>query len=493
MVDAASGEAVAGVRVILTQIPIVMGIRPSGGPMSDGFYDPTLMPATRPGNSASLTSEADGRFRAPLAPGRYYVRADRDGYVPMPGGINVLSLIPGESLKGITIKLNRLATVSGRVVSADGLALPHVRVQCLKWTMWGNSGRRVLLAQASSQTDEHGDYRITGVAPGQYLVAADAVAGRASVMLYAPGVLSLAEARTVEVISGDARSGVDVRLRAPPVFEVKGKVTGLPAADSPLMLMLRPRDPALQLLQTRQPVDPVTPDGGFIFRDIPPGEYLLSAETIAARNRPRLASQTAIAITDHAVGDIVLALGRGIAIQGQIKSDGEALVNGITLTFEPQSAPFSGSATAPVDAEGRFIALSLSRDVYRVIATGLPAGYYLQPMDTLDLNAAPPDVLVLHLQEGTAEVSGKVMDQAQKPLGDVQVIAVNQQGEIVRGAVTVIDGAYRLPELPPGEYRIFPVIDADLADPATLARLAAAAPKFTLAAAAHETRHLMVR
>src|SRR5262249_32903036 len=116
----------------------------------------------------------------------------------------------------------------------------------------------------------------------------------------------------------------------------------------------------------------------------------------------------------------------------------------------------------------------------------------VESRDELDLtNGAKGDVLVT-LEHGAAEVSGKVLDKGERPISDVLVMAVNDQGETIRSAISLIDGAYRLTELPPGAYRIFPVVDADVSDPDTLDRLTAAGKKVTLGKSARETRNLEV-
>ena len=89
VLDLGSGEPIPGARVTLTPIPIVMGIRPTGGPMSDSFYDPSQMPAKRVGTATILTTDLRGDFRTALAPGRYQVHAMREGYVPAPAGLKI--------------------------------------------------------------------------------------------------------------------------------------------------------------------------------------------------------------------------------------------------------------------------------------------------------------------------------------------------------------------------------------------------------------------
>ena len=144
---------------------------------------------------------------------------------------------------------------------------------------------------------------------------------------------------------------------------------------------------------------------------------------------------------------------------------------------------------------------SLEPEIYRVQAYGLPPGYYLKSIkmgaveatDELDLTGGVTGELTITLEAGTAELNGKVLEKNQKPVSDVQVMVVNARGQTVRSTTTLIDGQYRLTELPPGDYRVFPVIDADISDPATLERLSAAAQTITLARDARETLHLLVR
>ncbi len=506
VLDPSSNQPIAAARVTLTPIPIVMGIRPTGGPMNDSFYDSTQMPATRTGKAPPtvLLTDSDGVFRAPLTPGRYQVRAERQGYVPVPAGLTVFSLIPGEKLKGVVLKLNPQSAISGRAVDGEGKLLAGIRVQSLKWTVWGNQ-RRLLIPQQSASTDERGEYRFAGMTPGQYVLSAatppDAAAspGRTWVTLFSPGVADLAKARALDLTPGTNLTGVDFRLAPVPVYAVSGKVNA--SADG-LLVTLAPRDPSLQLASNRQYAAAVGADGTFVLPDVPAGAYVLTA--LANDPQRKFTGNRQVDVVDQSVTDLTVTIEPGVTIRGQVRVSGEPPLdpqpNLPTIFFEGQTPVFSGGLPAQTDPQGRFTIGPLDRDRYRISAQGLPQGYYLKSVqmggvssaDTLDLTKTSGDVIVT-IEEGMAEVNGKVFEKGEKPLGDVPVYAVNARGDVVRSAITVIDGQYRLNELPPGEYRIFPVIDADISDPRVLDRLTAAAVKVTLAPGDRETRHLIVR
>ncbi len=513
VIDSATGEPIRKANVTLVAIPIVMGIRTAGGMLGGDLYDPRMMPANRLANAppALLTTDANGRFRAVLTPGRYDIRAERNGYMPTPAGITTLSLIPGETLKGITLKLTKQAIITGRVVDAEGEPLAGVRIQCLRWTTMGQNGQRVLTPQSSSGTDDKGEYRIFGIPPGQYIVSADASplmpqqTADAYVTHFAPGVTDFAKAQAVVLAPGAVSEGIDFRMRRVNVVDVSGKVTGASGLGG-MMVSLLPRNPALYMVMSRQYAAPVHPDGSFTLRSVPPGAYVLHTAGVSSQTQQRFSGHLDLDIAGRDLSGLAVALQPAITLTGRIRSDGPAPPDGpgpldsLGLWFQPEAGGFASGASTRVDSQGRFTVASLDRLRYRVQIGGLPKGYYMKSIQVagveraesvLDLTGELGECLVT-LERGTTEVIGKVLDKQERPASDVQVIAVNARGEIVRGASTLIDGQYRIAELPPGTYRIFPVIDADISDPSTLDRLAAAAVKVTLAKSARQTHNLEV-
>ena len=506
VVDSATGEPIRKANVTLLAIPIVMGIRTAGGMLGGDLYDPTTMPASRIANAppAILTTDADGRFRAVLTPGRYDVRAERNGYLATPAGVTSLSLIPGETLKDVTLKLTKQAIVTGRVVDAEGEPLARVRVQCLRWTTMGQNGQRVLTPQASGATNDKGEYRIFGITPGQYIVSAEADSNggmtSAYVMLFAPGVADLAAAQAIHLAPGATREGIDFRMKRVPVVEVSGRVEATKGLAG-TMVSLLPRNPALLMSTSQQHSAQVNPDGSFALQNIPQGAYVLHAMGVSTQNQQRFSGRINVDVSGSTLNGITVALQPAITLKGRIQAEGDPPLDSLNLWFQPQAGGFSGGASARVDAQGRFTIASLDPIAYRVQAGGLPKGYYVKSIQVagveageglLDLTGELGECLVT-LERGTAEVIGKVLDKKERPASDVQVLAVNARGEIVRGTTSLIDGQYRIADLPPGTYRLFPVVDADISDPNTLDRLVAAAVKITLAKSARLTHNLEVQ
>jgi len=113
-----------------------------------------LGPCRFPSSYASAVSGPDGRFTLDrLEAGRYSVGADALGFVP-DGPASLFHAVAGETLKIPDIVLDRGATVSGRIVAADGSPA---------------AGALVTLATGGFSevaADAEGRYRLGGVRPG---------------------------------------------------------------------------------------------------------------------------------------------------------------------------------------------------------------------------------------------------------------------------------------------------------------------------------------
>src|SRR5581483_11553554 len=107
---------------------------------------------------------AEGKFSITgIDPGRYMVALDKVGYVallsPSEGQIN---LVAGEKKEDLKLKLIPTGAITGRVLTADGEPVENAIVSVDFSTGQGSTGH----------TDEKGQYRIGGLAPGRYRVRA---------------------------------------------------------------------------------------------------------------------------------------------------------------------------------------------------------------------------------------------------------------------------------------------------------------------------------
>ena len=458
----------------------------------------------------AFVTDANGNFRATVTPGIYQARAERNGYVNLPGTLTTVTVSAGETAKAVTIKLNKHGVIAGRVLDEDGEPLARVNVQQLKWIQ--QNGRRTLLPQGSTSTNDLGEFRIFGIAPGRYLVSAQANAGgvgsvgrsrQTYATIFFPGVADPSAAQAIEITPGATRQGIDLRLQKVAVVTISGKVGGLAPSTTPerrtgAMVMLVPRNSPLMMGGMMQHAVPVSPQGDFEMPNVPAGSYILTAQT-QGPNQDRRTARLNIEVGDRDLAGLSLSLEASLTLHAQIRAEDSPSLAGLTVYLQG-SGPMANSYGRP-DAAGRISLANLDKDLYRPSVSGLPAGYYVKSMqlgsfdakDSLDLTAGAAGELVITLEKGTAEISGQVMGKDQKPATAAQVIVMNARHEMVRMAQTDAQGRYTIRELPPGDYRLAATSDPDLTDPDTLDRLATTGEKITLARSAKETRPLELR
>ncbi|HWB16189.1 MAG TPA: carboxypeptidase-like regulatory domain-containing protein [Vicinamibacterales bacterium] len=143
VVDADTRAPVAGARVVLT--------------------------ATDPAASTAMVTltDAQGSFHfAPASPGTYRVRVGGDGYLPLADAVSIV-VVTDAAMKPLRLALTRASAIAGRVLTEFGDAAPAVIVRAL-------AGDRTV---AEARTNDLGDYRLFGLAPGEYRVAAERYAG----------------------------------------------------------------------------------------------------------------------------------------------------------------------------------------------------------------------------------------------------------------------------------------------------------------------------
>jgi protocatechuate 3,4-dioxygenase beta subunit len=112
-----------------------------------------------------------GGFITLLPCGRYGVSVNKLGFLPTPAagpGQETVTLQPDQQPHDLRIRLIPSSVISGRVLDAAGEALSDVRVQAVASNSAGGGSRTA----ATALTNDLGEYRIHGLAPGDYYVLA---------------------------------------------------------------------------------------------------------------------------------------------------------------------------------------------------------------------------------------------------------------------------------------------------------------------------------
>jgi protocatechuate 3,4-dioxygenase beta subunit len=127
----------------------------------------------------SLTTDDQGRFNfASLPAGRFTLSASKPGHVmvsygqrqPGPGRPGTAIQLADSQRIEVQLQIPRGGVITGTVLDEHGEAIPGTAVRVLRYSM--QSGRRTLQPAGNGSTDDRGVYRVYGLQPGDYVVAA---------------------------------------------------------------------------------------------------------------------------------------------------------------------------------------------------------------------------------------------------------------------------------------------------------------------------------
>jgi len=251
----------------------------------------------------TVGTDENGRYRFDsLTPGRYRIAAQKDGFAPPmdPWKMQAFVVGAGQILPDVTVLIQRGATIAGRVVDPSGQPVVRVNVAALLKRLDARGvstestsfGAPLLIPFGHDQTSNNGEFRIVGLAGGEYVLAAGTVSNHSAVnvmspaktaaaVTYFPGTADPAAAQPVSVEAGEIVSEVEVRIVTVRAFVVSGVVTddlGRPLQDATVTLMSNQGgvEPLLSLMMA--PDMTVTDSTGkFVFSSVPAGVYTLHA------------------------------------------------------------------------------------------------------------------------------------------------------------------------------------------------------------------------
>lgn len=250
-----------------------------------------------------LQTNANGEFEAErLDPAPYRIQVTAPGYQPAQA-FNPTA--PDYHFIGetVTLSMQKGGVITGKVTNAAGQPIVGVSVNVVSLTagVQAPPGLPInvgLVPLSSQQTDDRGVYRVYGLAPGKYVVAAGAggaglgqspFLGR--VTTYHPATTTRATATPINLQSGEEISGVDIQYRAEPGHSISGKLLGL-ASGNPLTGLFK--DMTLIVLK-RASTDEIVAQtvavssvggGGYALTGIADGEYeVFAAQQGSAENQ----------------------------------------------------------------------------------------------------------------------------------------------------------------------------------------------------------------
>lgn len=440
------------------------------------------------GNYTAFTG-ADGNFRIEsVAPGRYHLFAERVGYVESTnhGGRSqgrILTVSAGQDLKDIQIRFAAAATVTGRITDEDGEPMQNAEVTVLHRSF--SSGRRRWQSVASERSNDLGEYRVPGLAAGNYYVSVSPPPDFKSLIesenstasskqalaknaerpstsyqtTYYPGTLDRNQASPIQLHAGD-EFPANFSLTLSPTISIRGSVGNLaPSLSATVMLQSSDFNVVFNGAEVHK-------DGSFVIRDVAPGRYTIVASVDNAP-APMIARQSLQAGT-NSIDGVRLIPRTGATIRGRLHLEGRAAGSGFgashrSVVLRPADTEGDAvmdlivangfSSTAQVDADGGFQ------------WTNVPAGSYFVVLGGRDNDEENWFVKSVSAGGGLSDISPIAVDGGQVALditvsangGIVEGIVTGSQGESVPDAVVVA-----VPEAPQRTYGVhFPETVSD--------------------------------
>jgi hypothetical protein len=471
----------------------------------------------------TATTDDAGRFGwRDLAAGSYrvyaehenYLRAEYGGRLVSAAGVPV-SVLDGQTGPPIVIAMTPPGVIAGRVLDR-GRPARRIVVRALR--TYFNDGLRGLSVAAWAQTDDRGEFRIFDLVPGSYVVSA-APFGRARIAgdtletpvipssangntrqtvvplspetldstalddavyptVFHPGTTDITAALPIEVRAGDTVSGITLSIARARPFRVTGRVESVLGATG----ARRVRVWVYELRNGSQVnlASVESTDGAFVLTGIPPGRYMLTAQTVQTQaNQARMAASTPVEVVDRDLENIALTLVGGVTVTGKMTVDGRApgAADGTVGVQLIAMQGNSGGVALRLQPDGTFALADLIPGEYRLrILSG--AGH---PMWVKAAHFGAEDVtngtlkvdaelhgreLEIALGSNMAVVDVTVQEADGRPAAGVLVVAVpdaarRNRSSLFKSGTTDAQGRLRLADLAPGEYRLFATGDIE--------------------------------
>ena len=443
-------------------------------------------------HSISVPTDTGGRFELKeLDPGKYKLRVSRVGFVTQeygqrkpgdPGAI--LTLRPGQEIKDLVFRLIPSGVIAGRILDEDGEPLPSVTVNALREVY--SEGKRNLSANATVETNDLGEYRLFGLAPGRYFVSAlyahwnrtgEGMADDLEVnsqgyaRMYYPGTPDRAKASSIVIKAGEEIPSVEMLMRQVLVYHVRGRVynqiTHKPGNGTNIVLI--PKAVGHQWEFSDQQAIVQKPDGSFDIPEVLTGTYVLIAFWFDEGKF--YTSRTAVDVGNADVEGLGVTIAPGISINGRVIWDGPPSLekDELTVMASPTEASFDFGGNTRVNQNGSFTLKDVGDGTYYADLSGQSKDCYVKDVQYAGSSVLEEGFSVARGSAGSLEITissrgarvqGAVADQDGLPASGVWVAflpdaAHQSQHRLYKAQTTDQYGHFDLRGITPGDYKLF--------------------------------------
>jgi len=281
-------------------------------------------------NRVAALTDPEGRWELRGLPlGELVPTAEKPGYViDVVQAGRTISLTESRPARDVDLKLARGAVLSGRIVDDSGDAVAGIQVMALRQVST-SSGARFLPHGGGSTTDDRGEYRIFGLEPGEYVLAAQRMdrvrlqqprnAPRVSeVQTYYPGTSNLHEAQRFSIADSAEFGDLTFALQLQRSATVTGRIvtSSGPITHGHLNVTATDQDG----LDFGGGGHNVAPDGRFHVDAVPEGSHQLDAwvETNDGTNE---VGQLLVTVAESDLSEVVIRTFGPTILRGRVVVD----------------------------------------------------------------------------------------------------------------------------------------------------------------------------
>ena len=437
---------------------------------------------------------ADGHFELRNVPaGQYRMIVSRNGYVQYEYGQKkpndpgaTFRLRPGQTMTDLIFKLGRAGVITGRIFDEDGEPMNNAIVAASRQAY--AEGKKEFKEIGRQGSNDLGEYRIHGLAPGRYILSArapawDHVVGdreyssaaknepeKGYPKIYYPNATDTGRATSIEVREGDEITSVDIFMKEVPVYRIRGRVVntlGTAKGGRSGLSLVRKSSKGEWEYMNWSPTK--KGDGTFEIPEVAPGEYTLLA--FASEDGRNYTTEEDVEVVNGDVEGVTLVIGAGIEIQGRVVWDGKVSLgtDDELVSAAPSQSAQMGGSFAKVKDDQTFTMKDVPQGTFDLNLTGLSEDCYIREMrqgetvldgDLLRVGKAPAGAIVIVVSSRGAKLRGTVTNDESLPVAGVWVVAVPEESKrkvdrLFKPATTDQNGQYELRGLAPGKYRVF--------------------------------------